>query len=144
MKNFKKPIFSVGDMVGFEICNEYTSLGNIIDILQDNDVISYRVQIGATKKIKTFAEPELVLVKKNDSIPVRDNVNHPDHYTNGKIECIDYIQDKLTDDEFRGYIKGNVMKYITREKHKNGDEDIKKAQWYLNRLVDVISNTDSE
>lgn len=64
-----------------------------------------------------------------------DNVNHPSHYTAGQIECIDYIQDKLTEEEFRGYIKGNVLKYITREKHKNGDEDLRKAKWYLDRLV---------
>ncbi len=64
-----------------------------------------------------------------------DNVNHPAHYTQGKIECIDYIEDKLTAEEFRGYIKGNVIKYLTREKHKNGDEDIRKAAWYLNRLI---------
>ena len=67
-----------------------------------------------------------------------DNVNHPSHYTEGKIECIDYIEDKLTEEEFRGYIKGNVLKYITREKHKNGDEDLKKAKWYLDRLVERI------
>ena len=64
-----------------------------------------------------------------------DNVNHPSHYTEGKIECIEYIEDKLTPEEYRGYIKGNVLKYITREKHKNGDEDLRKAKWYLDRLV---------
>ena len=69
---------------------------------------------------------------------VKDNVNHPAHYTEGKIECIDYIQDKLTE-EFRGYIKGNVLKYITREKHKNGDEDLRKAKWYLDRLVSRLN-----
>jgi hypothetical protein len=67
-----------------------------------------------------------------------DNVNHPSHYTEGKIECIEYIEDKLTPEEYRGYIKGNVLKYITREKHKNGDEDIRKAKWYLDRLVNRL------
>lgn len=72
-----------------------------------------------------------------------DNVNHPTHYTAGKCECIDYIEDKLTDDEFRGYIKGNVLKYLTRERHKNGDEDILKAQFYLNRLCSKIKGDES-
>lgn len=63
-----------------------------------------------------------------------DKVNHPAHYNTGKIECIDYIEDKLSPEEFRGYIKGNVIKYLTRERHKNGDEDIRKAKWYLDRL----------
>ena len=69
-----------------------------------------------------------------------DNVNHPAHYTQGKIECIDYIEDKLTAEEFRGYIKGNVIKYLTREKYKNSDEDIKKAAWYLDRLAGKLDN----
>lgn len=74
------------------------------------------------------------------SIKTCDAVNHPSHYTTGGIECIDYIQEKLTPEEFRGYIKGNVIKYLTREQHKNGDEDIRKAQWYLNRLADATSD----
>lgn len=71
-----------------------------------------------------------------------DNVNHPSHYTEGKIECIEYIEDKLTPEEYRGYIKGNVLKYITREKHKNGDEDIRKAKWYLDRLVNRLEESE--
>lgn len=65
-----------------------------------------------------------------------DNVNHPKHYTDGKIECIDYIRDKLTDEEFRGYIKGNILKYITRERLKNKDEDLQNAKWYLDKLLE--------
>lgn len=71
-----------------------------------------------------------------------DKVNHPSHYTEGKIECIDYIEDKLTPEEYRGYIKGNVLKYITREKYKNGDEDLKKAKWYLDRLVGRLGESE--
>ena len=73
-----------------------------------------------------------------------DAVNHPSHYTTGGIECIDYIQEKLTPEEFRGFIKGNVIKYLTREQHKNGDEDICKAQWYLNRLADTFKKGGTE
>ena len=72
---------------------------------------------------------------------ISDSVNHPSHYTNGKIECIDYIQDKLAPEEFRGYVKGNVLKYITRERHKNGDEDLKKTKWYLDKLIDVLDGS---
>jgi hypothetical protein len=71
-----------------------------------------------------------------------DNVNHPSHYTEGKIECIEYIEDKLTPEEYRGYIKGNVLKYITRERHKNGDEDIRKAKWYLDRLINRLGESE--
>ena len=64
-----------------------------------------------------------------------DNVNHPKHYTTGEIECIAYIEDKLTPEEFRGYIKGNVIKYITRYRKKNGLEDVRKAVEYINRIL---------
>ena len=64
-----------------------------------------------------------------------DVVNHPSHYTSGKIEVISIMEDQLTDEEYRGYIKGQVIKYITRERRKNGLEDLKKAAWYLNRLI---------
>lgn len=66
-----------------------------------------------------------------------DNVNHPNHYQ-GDIETIDYIKDKLTDEEFRGFVKGNVLKYVSREGLKNGDEDLKKSDWYLNELIEVL------
>jgi len=68
------------------------------------------------------------------------NVNHPSHYTTGKIECIEAIEEAMTVDELRGYYKGNALKYIWREQHKNGTEDIKKARWYLDRLIDVLSD----
>ena len=64
-----------------------------------------------------------------------DNVNHPAHYTEGSIECIEAIEAQLTPEEYRGYLKGNVAKYLWREKHKGGTESLRKAQWYLDRLV---------
>ncbi len=72
---------------------------------------------------------------------MHDPVDHPNHYTNGNIETIDYIQDTLTSDEFRGYIKGNVLKYVSRERYKGGLEDIRKAIWYLNRYVESVEKT---
>ena len=65
-----------------------------------------------------------------------DMVNHPPHYTAGGIECFDAIKAALTEEEFRGYCKGNALKYIWREKHKGGDESMKKAEWYLNKLTE--------
>lgn len=82
--------------------------------------------------LKDHDEDVTVMKKKKRR---EDNVNHPRHYNTGNIEVIDIIRDKLTEEEFRGYIKGNVLKYITRERHKNGLEDLEKAAWYLNRLI---------
>jgi hypothetical protein len=73
------------------------------------------------------------------SIPkktVTDSVNSPLHYKEGGIETIDMIEAKLSLEEFKGYLKGNVFKYLSRAKHKGFEaEDYEKAQWYLNRLV---------
>jgi len=61
----------------------------------------------------------------------KDNVNHPEHYKTGGIETIDFIEAKSL-----GYHLGNVVKYVTRADHKgNRLEDLKKAQWYLNRAI---------
>jgi len=66
-----------------------------------------------------------------------DLVNHPSHYTDGNIECIEAIEAQLTPEEYRGYLKGNVAKYVWREKNKGGIQSLQKAQWYLTRLVDI-------
>lgn len=67
--------------------------------------------------------------------PMRDNVNHPAHYKVGGIETIDFIEAKNL-----GYHLGNVVKYVTRADHKgNKLEDLKKAQWYLNRELENLS-----
>jgi len=63
-----------------------------------------------------------------------DNVNNPPHYTAGGIECIDAIRAALTPEEFRGYCKGNAIKYTWRERMKGGDESIQKAEWYMREM----------
>jgi hypothetical protein len=62
-----------------------------------------------------------------------DMVNSPPHYRMGDIECIDAIRAALTPEEFRGYCKGNALKYIWRERHK-GSDSLLKASWYLAKL----------
>ena len=64
-----------------------------------------------------------------------DPINQPEHYRQGEIECIDAIEAALTPEEFRGFCKGNVLKYVWRERHKTGAESLAKAEWYLRRLL---------
>ena len=66
-----------------------------------------------------------------------ENVNHPNHYNAYSREVIDTLQGSMTPDEFKGYLKGNIMKYVTRYQFKNGVEDLKKAQWYLTKLTEI-------
>ena len=70
---------------------------------------------------------------------MHDTVNHPEHYCTGGIETIDYMQAKLTHEEFIGYLKGNVIKYISRAgKKENTAEDLKKGKFYLDKLIEII------
>jgi hypothetical protein len=60
-----------------------------------------------------------------------DNINSPDHYNKGDIEVIDYILDQKFN-----YLEGNVIKYVSRYRSKGGIEDLRKAKWYLEKLID--------
>lgn len=65
-----------------------------------------------------------------------DNVNHPKHYTQGRIECIDALAAATV--ELKGIeavCTANAIKYLWRWKQKNGVEDLEKAHWYIDRLI---------
>ncbi len=73
---------------------------------------------------------------------VPDAVNHPSHYTGAGIECIEAIKASMTPDALAGYLKGNVQKYLWRyEKKVNPVEDLKKARWYLDYLINEMEQT---
>jgi hypothetical protein len=67
-------------------------------------------------------------------------VNKPPHYNQGGIECIDAIEESMEKEAFAGYCKGNVIKYLWRYEYKNKIEDLKKAQWYLAKLVTLLED----
>ena len=66
-----------------------------------------------------------------------NNVNHPSHYNKGNIECIDAMVSAYGKDTVSDFCICNAFKYIWRYKYKNGIEDLKKAQWYLNKVVEL-------
>lgn len=66
-----------------------------------------------------------------------DNVDHPKHYLTGKVECIDAIESAIQGLEgMEAMCTGNAIKYLYRWKHKNGKEDLQKAMWYINRMLE--------
>lgn len=68
-----------------------------------------------------------------------DPVNQPSHYTSGSIECIDAIKASMSDEAFKGFLKGNCQKYLHRyEKKENPKQDLEKAKWYLERLINQL------
>ena len=71
----------------------------------------------------------------------KDNIN-PDHYKVGGIETWDYIKAKLSASQLAGFALGNVMKYVSRADHKNKLEDLKKAKWYLDKIIAEIEDSE--
>lgn len=83
---------------------------------------------GAANAMKALSAGGVSVKNENT-----DNVNNPSHYTAGGIETLDYIKAKIKD--YPSYAAGNILKYVSRYEHKNGIEDLKKAQFYLNDLI---------
>jgi len=76
------------------------------------------------------------------SSPTPDPVNSPSHYTSGGIETIDYMEAKSTPEEFRGHLRLTAIKYLSRAGLKDDTlKDLKKAQWYVNALVDFVEDS---
>ena len=70
---------------------------------------------------------------------MKDMVNHPPHYNQHGVECIDAIK-ATTGKHFSDYLKGNIMKYLWRYNYKGKpEEDLQKAKWYLNRLISEVA-----
>lgn len=95
-----------------------------------NRELVYKERLGRPKlKMQATLDREPPTITMEE--PKADNVNHPPHYKTGGIETIDFIEAKEL-----GYHLGNVVKYVTRAKHKGNElEDLKKAQWYLERAI---------
>jgi hypothetical protein len=79
-------------------------------------------------KVKTFGQFSIV--------------DKPYHYNTGEIEAIDYIKDNMPREAFIGYLEGSVKKYAHRWRYKGGVEDLEKATWYLNKLVETLKERD--
>lgn len=77
--------------------------------------------------------------KIGENLYLHDTVYKPSHYTYGTIECIDYIQDKLSKEEFTGACKFNVIKYVSRAgKKDNTKQDLQKAKWYIDKWIESL------
>jgi len=67
-----------------------------------------------------------------------NDVSSPAHYNKGNIECIDAIQAASTKEEYEGYLRNNVLKYVWRFRYKDNIKDLHKAKWYLEKLIEEI------
>lgn len=97
-----------------------------------------KCRLWERKSMKEYIDESEIISEEMKSLD--DKVNQPNHYANFSIECIDAMQAMLSREEFIGYLRGNIFKYLWRYKLKNGVEDLKKAQWYQNKLIEVEEN----
>ena len=112
-------------------------------ICKDEDILFRTPTYVEYMKTPSYTEEQLEHALKKEAEkkieePKEDMVNHPTHYTQGEIECIEaikYINNKLHTEGYEGYCLGNFIKYIWRCNFKNGWEDIDKAIFYLNELL---------
>lgn len=110
----------------------------LIVIADKVGLLRYLTTLQAKQALSDFvdellAERDKAITKEEEKRNPIDMVNNPPHYNAGSVECIEAIQSALTKEEFRGYCKGNALKYVWREKYKDQDESLKKAIWYLNK-----------
>lgn len=128
--------FKVGDFVRIvgNTCSGVHGVGTT-GWITEGDGTSYRVspKNDPYEGENWYVERDLSLFAATNA----DNVNHPTHYNESGIECIEAIRASLGH-EFPAYCKGNVMKYLWRYQYKNGIEDLKKAQVYLNWMVEYL------
>ena len=88
------------------------------------------------KSVAPLVQPKMIKYEPAVEHKTNDMVNHPTHYTGGKIECIDALESAVTDlNGIEAVCTANAIKYLWRWKHKNGKQDLQKAVWYINRLM---------
>lgn len=98
-----------------------------------NDMPYCNVECIMESKFWTVEQSDQVKVVRKK---VSDPVNAPSHYTFGGIETIDYLKAKMSSEMYEGFLLGNVLKYTSRYREKNGRQDLEKARWYLNKLLE--------
>ncbi len=98
----------------------------------------------SSKDLPTIVPPKILkgqeVSMEEPEIPEPDEedvVNHPSHYETGKFECIEVMEEIYGREDVKAFCRCNAFKYLYRCKHKNGNQDIDKARWYINKYLDL-------
>lgn len=112
-------------------------IGTVVEVVgPDENTIEWDTAKAKAVGVDTVMDRSISLYEDK-----KDPVAKPAHYNIGTIECIDYLKDNMPKDAFIGYLEGNVKKYLHRWRYKvKPTEDLKKAQWYLDRLIKEVGN----
>lgn len=123
---------------------------NMIELVNDCFKDGADIEEQYTKQVEDENEPSIT----NPEMPdvegfkklIDDTVvNHPPHYTAGKVECIDALEAATTGlNGIEAVCTANAIKYLWRWKHKNGVEDLRKAQWYISKLIEVCAEQEND
>lgn len=112
-------------------------IGNVYTILE-HDLLRNVYEVATDYGRNIVYEEDAHVVEVTASPTPVDNVTKPLHYNMGGVECIDGIQACMSAEEYKGYLRGNTMKYLWRCNYKGKTvEDLKKAQWYLTKLIEA-------
>lgn len=102
--------------------------------------VSYEDQIRGLKPVvPQVLDIEPVKEEITKLVDSLDTKVHPEHYAYSKYECINVLKDILGEEGFKEFCRGNVFKYLWRYNHKNGKEDLLKAKYYLEKLIEVLN-----
>lgn len=117
--------------------NDRNSITTNTTSAEDNERLLKELRIYGLRS----SLPEQATSSDNERAVAHDNVNHPAHYTAGGIECIDCIESMIAPikNPTYAFLTGQSLKYLARYTMKNGVEDLKKARWYLDRLIGKVA-----
>lgn len=120
--------------------------GQVIEVNKNNvhpDRYLYNGWFFSEEMLEPVEDEEMNLIPRtmiSDALEGKglfDPVNKPQHYADRKYEVIDVIQDSMSQTEFKGFLRGNVLKYVMRYDKKGGVQDLEKGEFYLKRLIDA-------
>jgi len=137
--------FNVGDRVT-PACVEsvlHGETGLVDEQFASDGKVVVNVKFDNRKSLIGFRDYDLRLVEPAPVVnecSTPDSVNHPPHYNQGGIECLEAIK-AAVGDGFTAYLRGNVIKYLWRCEHKGGVEDLRKAAFYLDRAIKEMEVT---
>ena len=149
--------FKVGDAVVYTLAEDDLGAGTVLSVTEDKAFVAFANRKNSmwcyNEILKKYDDWERDMNKMQQEIDSRASydpptfskesnaVDSPSHYNAGEIECIDYLKDNLSWEGYTGYLEGNCKKYLHRWRHKKKPlEDLKKARWYLERLISELED----
>jgi hypothetical protein len=122
-----------------ELMRERLDVAKYAESLKDRRVPRFPDGVPKYEDAPEKAEGALFVEFPARAAKKNDEVNRPEHYNSGSIECIEAIKASMSPEEFKGYLKGNSLKYLWRYSYKGKPkQDLEKAKWYLGRLIESV------